>query len=79
MKRNNRSHRIAAALHACKGISTDALQQGVVLELLAILKDMTQQFETKYLCEYSYAEATISTGLLEAARAVITKAEGDTP
>jgi hypothetical protein len=73
------ARRVCAAVNACEGITTEALEQGRVRELLAILKDMTEQFETKYLREYSCAEATISTGLLEAARAVITKAERVTP
>ncbi|HTU18821.1 MAG TPA: hypothetical protein VMG10_12245 [Gemmataceae bacterium] len=49
-------------------------QSGLLNETLNVLSEMTAQFETKHLAEYSYAEATIATGLLEAARSVIARA-----
>jgi hypothetical protein len=39
------AHRIVATINACKGISTEALEQGIVAELLANLKTLLEQID----------------------------------
>ncbi len=39
------ARRICAAVNACKGISTSALEQGIVAELLAKLKTLLEQID----------------------------------
>ncbi|HEY7330684.1 MAG TPA: hypothetical protein VH592_23795 [Gemmataceae bacterium] len=39
------ARRICAAVNACKGISTEALEQGIVADLLAHLKTLLEQID----------------------------------
>lgn len=63
------ARRIVAAVNACKGISTEALEQGVVAELLAKLKTLLEQIDedvptditTRHFADaYDEARATLA-------------------
>ena len=68
--------RIVAAVNACRGISTEALQQGVVCELVEALDRLLDQIDTLKGESSCIDEDILKGEPYAAARAVIAKATG---
>jgi hypothetical protein len=68
------ARRICAAVNACKGISTEALEQGVVAELLSTLTDF---FNIMHDYESSVEKGYVQQAM-ERSRAAVEQANGRT-
>jgi hypothetical protein len=64
--------RIVAAVNACRGISTEALQQGVVRELLEVLDYVCATLKLRLLDEASNDEVREASAMATAAKAKAT-------
>ncbi len=76
------ARRVVAAVNACQGIPTEALEGGLVVQMLAALEMARQFIENGLLL--GYIQVTNESGdcireVLPAIRAVLHKAKGATP